>query len=106
MKNFQIYFKGLLISLCCSIGFATFSTHAEKLGNERIVSAGGSVTEILFALDLGAQIVAVDTSSLYPVEATTLPKIGYYRQLSPEGVLAQKPDILVVTTTRGPKLCF
>ncbi len=103
MKNFQIYFKGLLISLCCSIGFATFSTHAEKLGNERIVSAGGSVTEILFALDLGAQIVAVDTSSLYPVEATTLPKIGYYRQLSPEGVLAQKPDILVGHSSMGPE---
>lgn len=69
---------------------------------ERIVAAGGSVTEVLFALGLGDQLVAVDTSSLYPEAATRLPKIGYYRQLSPEGVLAQQPTVLVGHGQMGP----
>lgn len=69
---------------------------------ERIVAAGGSVTEVLFALGLDEQLVAVDTSSLYPQAATTLPKIGYYRQLSPEGVLSQQPTVLVGHSQMGP----
>src|SRR5262245_22113483 len=53
----------------------------------RIVSVGGAVTEILYAIGLEDRIVAVDTTSLYPQSATGKPKVGYMRQLSPEGVL-------------------
>ena len=42
---------------------------------ERIVAIGGTVTEIIYALGEGDRVVAVDTTSLYPQEATAKPNI-------------------------------
>lgn len=85
-----------------SIFLTLLFTNHLAVADTRIVSAGGSVTEVLFALGLGEQVVAVDTSSLYPEQVLALPKIGYYRQLSPEGVLSQRPDVLVGHNNMGP----
>ena len=85
-----------------SISLFLWLSSSVASADTRIVSAGGSVTEVLYALGLGEQVVAVDTSSLYPASAQALPKIGYYRQLSPEGVLAQRPDVLVGHSHMGP----
>lgn len=68
----------------------------------RIVVAGGAVTETLYALGLGDRIVAVDTTSTYPPDAMALPKVGYLRQLSAEGVLALKPDLILFARDAGP----
>lgn len=70
----------------------------------RIVSVGGAVTETVFALGAGDWIVAVDTSSVFPVEATArLPHVGYQRQLSAEGVLAQRPTLVLASHEAGPR---
>lgn len=68
----------------------------------RVITLGGSVTEIAYALGASEHIVAVDTSSLYPVEATKLPQVGYQRQLAAEGVIAQNPTLIIATTEAGP----
>ncbi len=95
MQSFKRYRRmAIPLFFCVFSGFLQAET--------RIVSAGGSVTEILFALGLAEHVVAVDTSSLYPEQAQALPKIGYYRQLSPEGVLAQQPSVLVGHQHMGP----
>ena len=50
----------------------------------RIVSVGGAVTEILYALGLERRIIAVDTTSVYPPRVLAeKPSVGYMRQLSP-----------------------
>jgi len=83
--------------------FVLVGTLAVAAPGPRIVSAGGTVTEILYALGLGPQVVGVDTSSLYPAEALkNSPAIGYVRQLSAEGVLSLAPQILVTTVDAGP----
>lgn len=69
---------------------------------ERIVSIGGAVTEVLYDLGLGDQIIAVDVSSIYPEEALDLPTIGYLRFLSPEPILAYNPSIIISTEDIGP----
>ncbi len=54
----------------------------------RIVSIGGAITEILYALGFEDRIAGVDATSLYPPSALRdKPNVGYMRQLSPEGVL-------------------
>jgi len=68
----------------------------------RIVTLGGSVTEIVFALGLGDQVVAVDASSDFPARVTELPQVGYYRTLSAEGLLSLKPDLILGTEASGP----
>lgn len=42
----------------------------------RIVSIGGAVTEILYALGVQDRIVAVDTTSTFPAEAGRSPTSG------------------------------
>jgi heme transport system substrate-binding protein len=70
----------------------------------RIVSVGGAVTEILYALGLEQRVVAVDTTSLYPPRALTeKPNVGYMRQLSPEGVLGLGPSLVLAAEGSGPK---
>ncbi|MGE9294526.1 MAG: heme/hemin ABC transporter substrate-binding protein [Puniceicoccales bacterium] len=68
----------------------------------RIISIGGAPTEIVYALGKGDEVVAVDLSSTYPPAATRLPKVGYIRQISPEGVLSLNPDIIVTSEALGP----
>jgi len=74
----------------------------EIVDPSRIVTLGGPVTEIVFALGAGDRVVAIDSSSLYPPEATELPDVGYQRQLSAEGVLAQNPTLVLATDEAGP----
>lgn len=65
----------------------------------RVVAVGGALTEIVHALDVGGQLVGIDTTSTWPAAATgRLPKVGYQRALSAEGVLS----LLLATTDAGP----
>ena len=68
----------------------------------RVVSVGAGVTEIVYALGGQSQLLAVDTSSLYPPQALALPKVGYQRTLSAEGVLSLGPQVLLAGQEAGP----
>lgn len=65
----------------------TFSVTAA----ERIVVAGGSLTELIYAMGAGKRVVGVDETTSYPPETTKLPHIGYWKQLSSEGILSLRP---------------
>ncbi|WP_233161631.1 MULTISPECIES: hemin ABC transporter substrate-binding protein [unclassified Achromobacter] len=69
---------------------------------QRVVSLGGTVTEIVYALGQGNRLVGDDLSSLYPDAATKLPRVGYYRATPVEGVLALKPDLVLASEQAGP----
>jgi len=68
-----------------------------------IVSIGGAVTEIVFALGAGDRLVAVDSTSQHPPAATNLPDVGYMRQLAAEPILAMEPARILAVADAGPK---
>lgn len=68
----------------------------------RLITVGGGITEIVYALGAQAQLVGTDTTSLYPRAAQATPKVGYMRQLSAEGLLALRPDAVIAGTDAGP----
>lgn len=68
----------------------------------RLVTVGGGITEVVYALGAQDQLVGTDTTSLFPDAAQRTPKVGYMRQLSAEGLLALRPDALVAGTDAGP----
>ena len=71
---------------------------------ERVVSVGGAVTEILYALGLEGRVVGVDATSIYPERALAeKPNVGYMRALSAEGVLGLNPQLIIAIETSGPK---
>ena len=69
----------------------------------RIISLGGAVTEVIYDLGYGDQIIAVDESSIYPTEALELPQVGYLRFLSAEPILSLDPTLIIATEDAGPE---
>jgi len=69
---------------------------------QRLVSAGGDLTEIIVALGMDDRLVGVDTTSTYPPRVTDLPQIGYVRSLTAEGVLSLAPDLMIASHDAGP----
>lgn len=68
----------------------------------KVLSIGGSITEIIYALGEEGRLVGRDTTSSFPPEATALPDVGYVRALSPEGVLSVGPDLIIADEGAGP----
>lgn len=89
-----------LIALCASLAFVA-AAQADPLP-QRWVSAGGALSEWIAALGGEARLVGVDTTSQHPESLKALPSIGYQRQLSAEGILSLRPDVLVGTEEMGP----
>lgn len=68
----------------------------------RIVTVGGELTEIVYALGAGERLAGVDTTSTWPEAARQLPQVGYMRNLSAEGILSLSPTLVLATTNAGP----
>ena len=77
-------------------------SRAQPKGAPRLITLGGSITEIVYALGAEAQLVGTDSTSFYPPAAAKTPKVGYFRQLSAEGILSLRPDVIVGTDDIGP----
>jgi iron complex transport system substrate-binding protein len=76
---------------------------AAQAAPERIVAAGGVVTEILYALGAEDRIVGVDSTSAHPPAALKeKPNVGYVRALSAEGVMSLKPSRVIAIENSGP----
>lgn len=68
----------------------------------RIAPLNGDIAEIVYALGLGENVVGTDVSATYPKEVENLPKFGYQRDLSAEGVLSLSPTVIIGTEEAGP----
>ncbi len=62
----------------------------------RIVSLAPSITEILFALDLGDSVVGVTRYARYPPAVLTRTKIGGYYDPGYEAIIALNPDLVIM----------
>jgi len=65
----------------------------------RVVSLSPTATEMLFAIDAGDQVVAVDDQSNYPPSAPTTKLSGY--QPNVEAIAGYRPDLVVFSTDTG-----
>ncbi|KFL52973.1 hemin ABC transporter substrate-binding protein [Burkholderia pyrrocinia] len=79
---------------------------AAQVAPKRVVVIGGALAETAFALG-GAEtpryrLVGADTTCTYPDAAKRLPKVGYQRALSAEGLLSLRPDLVLASAEAGP----
>lgn len=84
----------VVLLACCTSGIS--------VAQERIVSAGSAVTELMLALGAEKQLVAVDVTSEVP-DSLSLPTIGYHRRLAAEGLLALNPTQLIGSDRDGAR---
>ncbi len=68
----------------------------------RIVTLSGDLTEAVFAVGFGANIVGRDVTTIYPPEAISIPIVGLGRFLTAEGVLAESPTLVLGDTQTAP----
>lgn len=62
---------------------------------QRIISLAPSITETLFALGLGEQVVGVTRYCDYPPQALSKPHVGGYLDPNMEAILILRPDLVI-----------
>jgi len=62
----------------------------------RIISVIPAVTEMLFAIGAGPQVVGVGSFDEYPPEARKLPRVGALLDPDLERILSLRPDLVIV----------
>jgi iron complex transport system substrate-binding protein len=69
----------------------------------RIISLAPNLTEILYDLGLGEQVIAVSRYCNYPPEVKTKPTIGGMSNPSLEAIVAMRPEMVVLTDDGNPR---
>ncbi|HEY5637115.1 MAG TPA: cobalamin-binding protein [Burkholderiales bacterium] len=69
----------------------------------RVVSLSPHLTELLFAIGAGAQLVGALEHSDYPAAARALPRVGSEAGIDLEAVIALRPDLIVAWPQSGSR---
>jgi iron complex transport system substrate-binding protein len=107
-NNFDIRRRSILIGgVSAALGLTSLGSRAAIAAAatttpKRVIVIGGALAEIVYALGKSSMLVASDTSCTFPAAVLKLPKVGYQRTLSAEGVLSMHPDLILTSAEAGP----
>lgn len=73
----------------------TWTGGARGAPAQRIVSLAPSVTEILFALGAGPEVVGVSSYCDYPAQVRALPRVGSFLEPNVEAIAGLRPTLIV-----------
>ena len=76
-------------------GFASLLLCSSLAAQERIISLAPHITEVLFAVGAGDEIVGAVEYSDYPEAAKQIPRIGNSSQLNYEAIVALQPTLVI-----------
>ena len=85
---------GLLLCLACAAALAQAPSH-------RIISLVPALTEMLYAIGAGPQVVAVSSYDEEPAAVRALPRVGALLDPDVERILSLKPDLVVTYGSQG-----
>lgn len=85
------------------ISFSVKSEQAASSRPKRIVSLAPSVTETLFALGAGEQLVGICTFCDFPHEVERIDRIGAYLTPNVEAIVAKGPDVVIGVPPNSPE---
>src|SRR5215510_12416303 len=107
-KNFQGN-HSFLSAVFLAVAFICFlATEASSEGEQgrtlrRIVSLAPSVTETLFAIGAGEQLVGICTFCDFPREVERIDRIGAYINPNVEAIVAKRPDVVIGVPPNNPE---
>lgn len=84
-----------VISLACAV--VDDDGEAVRLPQpaQRIIALSPDITESLFAIGAGSQVIGVIHGSDYPAEAAHLPQVGSYTGIDIEKIMSLHPDLII-----------
>lgn len=92
MKLSKLFLLPLLL-IACQQSQEKVDTSQEA--SRRLITAGGTITEIVHELGFGDDIIATDITSTYPATMQGLPSIGYRNQIKAEGILSLGANVVL-----------
>ncbi len=96
--------RRLLLVSCLLLFACEQRAPAVTASAHRVVTLAPSVTEMLFAMGCGADVIGTDDFSDFPPAARALPKVGRM-QPDLERIAALKPDLVIgIAASSHPKL--
>lgn len=90
----------MLRLFCISLSLIFFLA-SPAWASQRIISLKPNITEIVYALGAGDQLVGVTSFCTRPPEAKELPKVADYIRANPEQILKLKPDLVLASKENG-----
>ncbi|MEZ4798504.1 MAG: helical backbone metal receptor [Flavobacteriales bacterium] len=87
----------IFIILFATIGLWSCApkSKVDESSKKRIVSLNGAITETIYALNQGDNLVGVDVTSTYPAEVDQVEKLGYVRSVNLEKIISLEPDFVL-----------
>jgi iron complex transport system substrate-binding protein len=85
------------------VSFSAWSEQTASSKPKRIVSLAPSVTETLFALGAGEQLVGICTFCDFPREVERIDRIGSYIAPNVEAIVAKAPDVVIGVPPNSPE---
>lgn len=102
------FIAGCLLLLLVLLGYQQYrlrrAIEAPNKGSQRYISLSPTLTEILFELGSGRDLVAVTTYCVYPEEAKSKEKIGDFVNPNFEKIVGLKPDVVFAETWSSSKI--
>lgn len=89
--------KKLSVILFLLLLLSCYTKEKNKASRQRIISLAPNITEILYALDLGEQLVGVSEFCTFPPEAKEKENIGALFNPNMEKIITLKPDLILAT---------
>ncbi len=88
-------------ALVCGANLVGFAQAGGATPAKRIVSLVPALTEMLYAIGAGPQVVAVSSYDDYPPETAALPRVGALLDPDVERILALRPDLVITYGSQG-----
>src|SRR5438045_8356176 len=86
----------LVIALLVCAAFGLTPAAQIPARPQRIISLVPALTEMLFAMGAGAQVVAVSSFDEYPPEVKNLERVGALLDPNLERILSLRPDLVAI----------
>jgi len=97
IKPFYIALAGFLaLAVCAHRALDRLLAPVMPDNPQRIVALAPSITETLYALDLGSRIVGVTDFCAYPPEAREKPRVAGFSDINYEALVRTRPDLVVL----------
>jgi iron complex transport system substrate-binding protein len=89
--------------LVCDLVPEAFAESEHEQPRKRIVSLAPSVTETLFAIGAGEQLVGICTFCDFPREVERIDRVGAYITPNVEAIVAKRPDVVIGVPPNNPE---
>lgn len=99
VRRIAIILAAFAVAAVC--GGPRASAQDAEPGN-RVVCVSKQINEFIYAIGAEGHLVARDLTSIFPLQITKLPSVGYHRALSAEGIISMRPSVFLTDGNVGP----